>query len=742
MASSHPSDSCRPVAKFSGTKRLIPRQHRCRQHRCRVLAWLLLLALTLLGAAEAAELRSDDGPDATFESATMTWTIWNSRIRAEFRLVPLPSPPQSQPGGQPSGDQGAPGVFRLVSLSLRGEKVWRAPVESAASPISLRINDQMLDDLTAWRHVGTTETQSARQGLRQAITLRSDAARVEITLNLEVHPNQPFLRYWMELKNNDGAERFLTAANILHWRFDTNGQLVMAFYVNQYRLGEPFHFDLNEVELPWVPEGATVFSGAHGDHCSWLALNTPDGFGLVTGWEFDGRAHVTARQGQVGAPLEISGGPDDLHLGLGTGQVVTLPAAFLGLFRGDWDEAGYRTHRYVEGVLAEPMPDDAFPYLMYDTWGYETNIDEGLVRRLADLAATLGVEVFIVDLGWARQIGEWEDDAGRFPGGLRAFADYLRSLNMKFGLHWTPAEVAPEAPVLRDNPDWPSSRNNGYFGAASICLGHRPAQEWARQTLLDLVERYQIDWLTQDGENLVKRCDKATHTHGAENSNWANSVEGIDALVKFARERVPRMLWENNADGGSMSTFEAVKRYATFSSCDACEQLERRQSVYGMSYVFPPRFIDRYMGDWPSRLANRSSMFGGPWILMGRMTDWGPEEIDLVRRDAAIYKSLRPLLREGKVYHLLRRPDGLSIEAMESFHSGLDRGVIFVYRPNSPDSSKTIFPRGLAPAHNYRVTFQESREARYDNGANLMASGIQVQLPTKQFAEIVYLNGQ
>ena len=369
------------------------------RHRALVLL-VLVTAPIMMGARDS---HTQDTPGSSFDPLTMSWAIWNSQIRAEFRLMVA----EHQSSGTSAAEgRGPQGPFRLVSLSGPEGKIWAPPLETPASPIFLKISEATLDETTPWTHVQTSQQQSPRQGLRQAIVLRNDAAKVEVTVNLEVHPNQPFLRYWVELKNSAEEERFLTAADMLHWRFDTAGQLVMAFYINQYRRGQPFMFNLNEIELPWVSDGATVFSGSHGDHCSWLALNTPEGFGLVAGWEFDGRAHITARQKQVGDPLQILGGPDELYVAVGAGQSLTLPAAFLGLFRGDWDEAGYRTQRYVEAVLAHPVPGDDFPYLVFNTWGYETNIEEGVVRRAADLAASLGVEPGRVAHPGRREPGE------------------------------------------------------------------------------------------------------------------------------------------------------------------------------------------------------------------------------------------------------------------------------------------------------------------------------------------------
>ncbi len=678
----------------------------------------LLLLLCLLLAPLAAEARPTHR--TSFDPVTMTWAVLNSRIRAEFQLSPE-------------------GTFGLLSLSASGGKVWTPPPRRSSSPIFLVVDSEKLDETTPWRLVNTSEVPAPRDGMRQAITLRNDAQRLEVTLNLVVYPDQPFLRYWMVLKNDGEARRFVNDAHLMNWRFETEGHTARAFYVNQYMRGMPFNFDLNEVELPTQSSGATVFSGAHGYHCGWLALSTADGSGLVAGWEFDGRAHINARQEQRGDPLVIQGGPDNLHIAVAAGKTVTLPSAFLGVFQGDWDEAGYVTQRFVEASLAQPIPDDDFPYVMYDTWGYGTDIDEKTARRAADVAASVGVEVFILDLGWATRIGEWTEDLQKFPSGLRAFSDYVHSLGMKFGLHWVPSEADPNAPILQTNADWTSTEDDDYYGADSLCLSHNPVQNWARQTLLELVDRYQVDWLTQDGENLVKECRKTTHTHSAQNSNWSNSVNGIDALVKYARQRLPKLLWENQADGGNMLTYESVKNYVTAASCDACEDNRRRQAVYGMSYPFPTRYIDRYMTDPPNPWTLRSSMFGGPLIFMQPVSRWSAAEIDVVRREVAVYKSLRKLIRNGKVFHLAP-PNDLAVHAIESFDPSTNTAVVFVYRPNSALSAPIIYPQGLRPDITYRVTFQDNRNVRVASGSELMPRGIRVFLPTRNSAEIVYIS--
>ncbi len=73
---------------------------------------------------------------------------------------------------------------------------------------------------------------------------------------------------------------------------------------------------------------------------------------------------------------------------------------------------------------------------MWNSWGYQSSISEPVLRKAAQTAASLGVEVFVVDYGWARMLGDWREDPAKFPSGLRALSNYVRSLGMKFGLHF------------------------------------------------------------------------------------------------------------------------------------------------------------------------------------------------------------------------------------------------------------------------------------------------------------------
>ena len=160
----------------------------------------------------------------------------------------------------------------------------------------------------------------------------------------------------------------------------------------------------------------------------------------------------------------------DLNHPVPPAATFQTPYAFMGLFHGDWDEAGYRTQRFVEAVLAKPAPDaTTFPYVSWDSWATRTRLTNRPCCATRTSPLPLGVELFIVDLGWARAIGDWHADPDKFPIGLAALSDYVHSLGMKFGLHFALTEADPASPVLQANPDWTSTESDNYFGASLAC---------------------------------------------------------------------------------------------------------------------------------------------------------------------------------------------------------------------------------------------------------------------------------
>jgi alpha-galactosidase len=297
--------------------------------------------------------------------------------------------------------------------------------------------------------------------------------------------------------------------------------------------------------------------------------------------------------------------------------------------------------------------------------------------------------------------------------------------------------------VLQANPDWTSTESDGYFGASSLCLSNQPTRDWLVQEGIRIIDEYRVDWILQDGQNMVKQCTKTTHTHDPNDSNYANAVDGLNAVVAAIQAARPNVSWENCENGGNMMTFNMVKSYVTSITNDASGALDSRRAVYGATYPFPPRYAERYMPetDGLDAYATHSYMFGGPWVLMNRLPDLTPDRTGFLAAEIEEYKAQRAGIAGGKVYPLLP-PSAAGTDAIESYNPLTDSAVVVVTRPATGDATLVIHPRGLNPEQNYLVQFENDPNMYQQPGAQLMNNGLQVHLPAPFSSEIVHIEGQ
>jgi len=137
-----------------------------------------------------------------------------------------------------------------------------------------------------------------------------------------------------------------------------------------------------------------------------------------------------------------------------------------------------------------------------------------------------------------------------------------------------------------------------------------------------------------------------------------------------------------------MMTFSMVRNYVTSITNDASGSLGSRQGLFGASYRFPHRYmLHTEMIDYNTR----SFMFGGPWILMNRLTELNPQELDYLASEIETYKQIRKSIINGKVLHLTARPAVGRTDAIQSYNPALDEAMAVVTRATASSSFNLRF---------------------------------------------------
>ena len=505
--------------------------------------------------------------------------------------------------------------------------------------------------------------------------------------------------------------------------------------------------------------------------------------GWYAGIEFSGRTHITLERNadRLRTVLGLNPDPGPFRTRLTPGGSFETPTVFLGAFSGGPDGAGNQLRPWVRAVLGNPLTwkDPHYPLTVNNSWGSGMAVDEQLALRMIAQSKELGLEMFHVDAGWFRGVGDWYPNPKKFPHGLGYIADAAHRAGLRFGIwvDWTQAALDTEPGALNVNDpkvrDWlvadpPPGWKPEEFKGETVDLGVPAAHDYLAKEVNRIVTDYHLDMLEHDGYLVAQGCTRDDHPHAppdrstmkvthegssmyvlADNSTDVSyhAVRAYYDIYARTRSEHPGLIFEICNDGGRMVDFGSAAHGDYFSITDTYDPLSNRRAFYDTSYVLPAAMLESYVEKWPTpRPENflymlRSGMMGWVTIMMDT-TAWTPEQHQAARQAIELYKEkLRPLIRDAHLYHISPRPDGVHWDGMEYWDPQRGQGVVYAFRGTIPDENEHRFVlAGLTAKRRYRLHFQDgSASDREATGSELMGQGLAVRLPTSQSSELVFL---
>ncbi len=674
----------------------------------------------------------------------------------------------------------------LVSLSQR-DAVWQNGIdETLPSSVSM-------DDATIPIHWSLRPELTSIDSHRRIVFVY-ESAQPHLRLQWEWEARAGFgpIEHRIRIENLDEKEIWIPLIDSLRldWRCPPGGDM-RHLYVEKGADSPSAHGTHLETLIDgyrWIGRSSTYAHPEVGEAREIIPIEfvyAPGGgqAGWYAGIEFSGRTRITLERN--GDSLQSRLGLND-ELGPFRTRIephgsFETPTVFLGAFKHGIDGAGNQLRPWVRAVLNNPLTwkDPQYPVMVSNSWGSGMQVDEALALRMIADAKELGLEMFHLDAGWFRGVGDWYPDPHKFPHGLAFVADQAHKQGMRFGIwvDWSQAGVnaSPGAlnvrnPEVRDwlvndvALDWKPEE----FKGQTVDLGVPAAHAYAAKEVKRIVEDYRLDMLEHDGYLVAQGCTRDDHPHAPPNQSTMHithdsgfdfvrasnstdvsyhAVRSYYSIYEQLRREHPGLLLEICNDGGRMVDFGSAAHGDYFSITDTYDPLSNRRAFYDTSYALPPAMLESYIEKWPVPHLNnflymlRSGMMG--WMtMMLDTTTWTPEQHDAARRAFALYKrELRPLIRDAQLYHVSDRPDGVHWDGMEYWDPAQNRGVLFAFRGNiAGESEHRFYLAGLESTKNYSVHFEDgSAPDKKASGRELMESGIAVHLKEPLSSELVFL---
>jgi len=566
------------------------------------------------------------------------------------------------------------------------------------------------------------------EGEELTLHLKEQFYGLEVVLRYRVFADCDMLARRVELTNS--GESPITLEQVL------SGALPLPFDRDNFRLTHLSGAWAVETQLdrPLITPGRKVLEGRlnYSGHAAnpFFALDALDAegqgatetrgevwFGVV---QWSGNWKIVIEQSRSPYKVtRVAAGLNDYDFGwqLEPQTRFESPWLALGYSNAGFGQMSRNLHRYeINHVLPKAFAADLRPVL-YNSWeAVLFNVTETAQMELAEKAAQIGSEVFVIDDGWFGQrhndragLGDWYVNSQKFPNGLKPLIDKVNALGMIFGIWVEPEMVNPDSDLYRAHPDWayhfPNREPITGRNQLILNLCREDVQEWLFEWLDKLLSENNVGYVKWDYNRGMSEPGWPEAPQAQQREIWVRHIQAFYKLVDRLRGNHPGVLFEACSGGGGRADLGALSHFDHVWTSDNTDPLDRLPIQLGYSLVHSPKTMYCWVTDtdWNSQykydLRYRfHSSFMGSLGIGSNLNDFSPEELAEATKYVAEYKTIRPLIQHGLFYRLTPLSETTSLAA-EYLAEDKRAGVVlaFNHRPHFWQIPRRLRLQGLAP---------------------------------------------
>jgi alpha-galactosidase len=598
----------------------------------------------------------------------------------------------------------------------------------------------------------------AIEGNRLTLLLKDISREVYVELQYQADATTGILRRAAQLQNKTSSPLTIERIASGTWNLPRGANYRLRYLTGRWA-GE---WHLNE---QMIQPGKTILESRRGStgaqNNPWFAIdrygsNDQDHgevwFGAL-GWS--GSWQISVEQDQV-QQVHVTGGPNsfDFAYRLAAGEHLQTPYFYAGYSHDGIGGASRLLHRFELSSILPHAPSPKLRPVLYNSWeATEFKVDEAGQETLAEKAANIGVERFVVDDGWFGQraddragLGDWYVNPVKFPHGLKPLIDKVRSLGMDFGLWVEPEMVNPNSDLYRKHPDWvlnftgrPRSEGRNQL---VLNLARPDVREYVFQFLDKLLNENDIAFLKWDYNRNWSEPGWPAVSHEDQKQVYMAYVRNLYSILDELRAKHPHVEVESCSGGGSRVDMGIMHYTDEVWPSDNTDAFDRLLMQDGFSYAYSPGVMMAWVTDSPSWVNQRAlslefrflSSMQGALGIGANLNNWKAEDFATAKKMVAQYKQVRETVQRGSLYRLISPQDGSEHSVTETVSEDQRHAVAFAFL----HSSQMLYPfpriylRGLKPDAMYRIAALDGKLSadtpETASGAFWMQQGVDTDL--------------
>ncbi len=597
------------------------------------------------------------------------------------------------------------------------------------------------------------------------VLLKDISREIYVTLRYSMDPDSGILARSASIENREKQPVLIEQAAAAQWT------LPPARYTLSYLTGRwAGEWTLNQEQ---IRGGARVIEsrrGTTGHQANpWFAISRDSGqnptapavadeehgevwFGALA---WSGSWRITVEHTQLDA-VRVTGGfnPFDFGYKLKPGEHLETPVFYGGYSDHGLGGASRLLHHFEIASILPQAPDPKPRPVIYNSWeATEFNVDEAGQMALAEKAASIGVDRFVMDDGWFGQrktdhagLGDWYVNSDKFPHGLKPLIDKVHTLGMDFGLWVEPEMVNPDSDLYRKHRDW------------VLNFPGRPRSESRNQLVLNLARPDVRDYVAGFLDKLLTENDIA-FLKWDYNRNWSEPgwdavpideqkrvyvefIRNLYSILADLRKKHPKVEIESCSGGGGRVDLGILRYTDEVWPSDNTDPFDRLSMQDGFSYAYTPQIMMAWVTDSPHWNNHRStsltyrmlSSMQGSLGIGANLNHWTAEDFANAKRLIAAYHSVQRTIVRGDLYRLISPRDGNQMSSTETVSSDKSQAVVFAFANATTEGRG--FPllqlQGLDRDAQYKLTWIEGKAwagtPESASGAWWMHHGMQLDL--------------
>ena len=509
------------------------------------------------------------------------------------------------------------------------------------------------------------------KGNQLIIKLLDEQYGLSVKLFYRLIEKYDIIERWVELENNYDKEIKIEDIKSASLYVENSGKVRLNYLTGMW--GSEFHLRKEKIN-----EGSKVLESRVGKTSAYMnpyfAIDydaTEDNGKVYFGelaWSGNWKISIQKR---IYERIAIIAGINewDFTYILEPSKKFMTPKFVFGFSGEGFSKASQNLHHYQLDYILPQDKAHKLRKVLYNSWEATTfNVTEENQKILAEKAAKIGVELFVIDDGWFGQrnddragLGDWYVNKEKFPNGLKPLIDYVKSLGMDFGIWVEPEMVNPDSDLYRKHPDWVINFQNRPRSVERNQLMLNLAREDVKQFIIDFMDKLlsenNIDFVKWDMNRHVFESGWPEVEPERQREICVKYVWNLYDIWKYLREKYPHVTFENCSSGGGRVDLGIMQYADQVWTSDNTDPFDRLEIQEGFSYAYAPKIMMGWVTDWggkeayPLEYRFHSSMMGslGIGADLNKFTD---KDFEIAKKQVQLYKEIRKIVQEGYQYRL------------------------------------------------------------------------------------------